>query len=135
MSEFIKKQTLEYLLDFHNQTSLTILTPTHRFHEKKPDRRDFLAFKNNISHAKNMLMRQGYEEKEAENFLKPGYELLEDTQFWSYQSDGLALFISPDWHAHHRLPFPMENEVYISDHFYVKPLIEEMHSRKRFFQG
>lgn len=112
---------------------MTILTPTNRYHEKKPDRRDELAFKNNVSYAQKMLQETGFTEEEARKFLKPAYDLLEDDRFWTYQSDGLAVFITPEWSEHQTMPLRLENEVYISDHFYVKPFISMFSDAKKFF--
>ena len=56
-------------------------------------------------------------------FLKPATDLLEDHEFWKNQSDGLAIFISKDLFRKFTLPLNFEEFSYVSNEFYLKPLM------------
>ena len=50
--------------------------------------------------------------------------LLDDQDFWLYQSDGLALFASPSLERRYRLPVPFEEIVVVGPSFHTSPLLE-----------
>jgi hypothetical protein len=65
--------------------------------------------------------------------LRPAVDLLSDEVFWSRQCDGLALFLSPNWHRQLRLPVKFEEIRVVADRFHVKPLVPLISSDHRFF--
>ncbi|MGD2175138.1 MAG: hypothetical protein PVJ27_07025, partial [Candidatus Brocadiaceae bacterium] len=65
--------------------------------------------------------------------LRPVRELLEHLPYWKQDSDGLALFLSPDLFRHYRLPAPFRELVVVSDQFHLKPLLPLLTDDGRFY--
>ncbi|MEO8932900.1 MAG: hypothetical protein ABI295_01220 [Xanthomarina sp.] len=55
--------------------------------------------------------------------LSPAQELIDNSSFWREQSDGLAIFIAEGVFKHYTLPVHFEEFHYISNSFYLKPLM------------
>ncbi len=50
-------------------------------------------------------------------------DLIDDDEFWKFQANGLAVFVTPESLATYRLPTHLESAVQVSDRFHLKPLI------------
>ena len=50
-------------------------------------------------------------------------EIEADDQFWAYQANSLAIFLTPDSVKTYRLPSKMGNQVHVSDRFHLKPIL------------
>lgn len=50
-------------------------------------------------------------------------EIEQDDQFWAYQANSLAIFLTPESIKTYRLPSKMENQVHVSDRFHLKPIL------------
>jgi len=74
--------------------------------------------------AEARLVAGGMHRGEAREMLAPGYALDQhDPHFWQYQSDGLALFLTPNQFVSYRLPLVFASQVVVDKHFYVTPLL------------
>lgn len=111
---------------------VSIFIPTHRsgFNNNKIDN---LTFKNAIGKARIELEKSGMIPNESHGFLQPAYELLEDDNFWSQLSDGLAVFISRDRFEYYELPISFNTFVYVGQSFYLRPLLPMFAGDGRFF--
>ena len=58
--------------------------------------------------------------------------LVENTDFWQDQSDGLALFISSDRFEYYSCPVDFEPMIYVAPEFYLRPLIPVLGDAQRF---
>jgi S-methylmethionine-dependent homocysteine/selenocysteine methylase len=90
--------------------------------------------KNAIREAANHLLLNNVSTTQMEALLEPIHTILEDEEFWLHPSDGLAVFRSLDkFHTYH-LPCPCKEQVVVTNHFYLKPLLpfvtNEMKSRE-----
>jgi hypothetical protein len=65
----------------------------------------------------------GMRSPEADEFLAPVRQLLDDNSFWLHQSDGLALFRSPDLFRTFQLPIKMNELAVVEKRFHLKPLL------------
>jgi len=54
--------------------------------------------------------------------MTPVRELVDDQAFWQTQSDGLAIFRSPEVFRTYRLPAALDELVLVNDRFHLKPL-------------
>ncbi|MDZ7741124.1 MAG: hypothetical protein U5Q03_05075 [Bacteroidota bacterium] len=117
------KRLFEELADFHEPHCVSIFIPTHRAGQEVNQGLDRKALKNELKKAKNKLGNYKLAEKEIDACLQPATALLEEKDFWNYQSDGLAIFISKDFFEYFNLPVYFESFTYVSDHFYLKPLV------------
>jgi len=83
-----------------------------------------IRYKNLIRDAEDRLTASGeLRPSEIREMLAPAQELLGNAPFWSNQSDGLALFLTPESFRYYRLPRNFEELVVITDRFHIKPLI------------
>jgi hypothetical protein len=56
-----------------------------------------------------------------------------DNLFWCKQSEGLALFLSPNVFLSFRLPVPFDELVVVTDRFHTKPIVGLLGSEGRFY--
>ena len=111
--------------------AVSIFVPTHRAGQEI--RQDPIRLKNLVKRAEEQLITEGTRPAEARSLLDPLAGLVEDADFWRHQSDGLALFRSPDVFRTYRLPFAVEEFVAVSDRFYIKPLLPLLMHDARFY--
>lgn len=73
--------------------------------------------------ASSRLRGHWSDEKHAKKFFKPITELIDSKTYWRNAEEGLAIFLSEDGVRQYRLPTPFLSEVFISDRFFVRPLL------------
>jgi hypothetical protein len=124
---------------------VSIYLPTYR--KGKETQQNPIRFKNLLTAAEDTLRQRGMSPAQAEEFLALATELLEDQGFWKYQSNGLAVFISPDNLWSYRLPIDFTELAVVNERFHIKPLLSMLavnghfyvlslsQNRVRFFEG
>jgi hypothetical protein len=100
---------------------VSIYMPTHRVGAEI--QQDPIRLKNLLAEAEEHLLTRGLRTPEAKELLEPAGRLLQDGLFWQRQSDGLAIFLSPEAFRYYRLPFDFEELVIATDRFHIKPLL------------
>lgn len=70
---------------------------------------------------------------QVEDLLEPLRTLLDDKWFWQHASDGLAIFRSAQVFRPLRLPSSFREQIVVSDHFYLKPLLSVLTSEGHFY--
>ncbi len=130
--ESMSKDDLELLLSKHNGPCMSIFMPTHF---TGPDiRQDPIRLKNILHQAEQKIIESGlYSPKVKEILLKPIMNLIEQEQFWRFQSKGLAIFVSQDIFEYFRLPFKTEELVVITNNFHIKPLLPLFRGDGKFY--
>ena len=78
-----------------------------------------------VRQAVEKLLVLGVNEHDAKELLQPIYELDND-DFWQHQSDGLAIFLSPNQFRYYCLPIAFPELAVVGDHFHLKPLLQLM---------
>jgi hypothetical protein len=119
--DLLTERELEKLIDWRQAPCVSIFSPTHRAGPKT--RQDPIRLKNLLGEARERLVGRGLRTAEADEVLEPANALLEDGVFWRYQSDGIALFLSPGESRYYRVPLALEELVVVADRFHVKPLL------------
>lgn len=110
--------------------STTIYLPTH---VAEPEtRQDPIRLKNLLGEAEDTLLQAGMDKQAVQQMLAPGFNLIENYDFWQHQSHGLALFFTPEELRTYRLPLDFEPLVVVGDHFHLKPLLP-LYSSDRYF--
>ncbi|MBS9522511.1 hypothetical protein KIH41_07025 [Litoribacter ruber] len=96
---------------------------------------DKTHFKNQLAATENDLKNIcKMEEEDIEKFLKPGYELLEDYDFWKYNSDMLAYYIIDGKAEFYRLPINLDKGMhFVGKRPFLLPLIPELTGDGRFY--
>ena len=84
---------------------------------------DPIRFKNLLRDAKKQLLGGGMGPREADALLQPAQALLDDSNFWNHQHDGLAIFMAADDFHYYPLPFSVEELLVLAQSYYVKPVL------------
>ncbi len=121
--ELITKKEIEQLDSIHSETCISIFIPTHRAGEAVLQGKDALHLKNQLKDVKNKLEEEEMGPREIDSLLMPIKELLDDSEFWRHQSDGLAIFRSDTYFEKYTLPIHFEVFNYVANGFYTKPLL------------
>ena len=121
---------LRALSERHNGPCISMFLPTHR--SGMETHQDPLRLRNHIRAAENRLLLDHLRTTQVEHLLQPIQALLEDESFWLHPGDGLALFRSPDTFRTYWLPSSFKEQVVVTDHFYLKPLLPFLSKDERF---
>ncbi len=129
----INRKDIERLAESHGHICISIFIPTHRAGEAVRKDADVILLKNQWKEVLEKLKDHELSPPEIEQIAQPVQQLIEDQEFWSHQSDGLALFITPDGMEHYTLPLAFEPFNFVSHEFYLKPLMPLFVGDGRFF--
>jgi hypothetical protein len=120
----MKNLTLDQIKGLAQQTaspSISIFLPTHR--AGQDIQQDPIRFKNLLRDTEKQLLDGGTGPREAGALLQSAQALLDDSDFWNHQHDGLAVFISADDFHYYALPFRVEELLVVAQSYYVKPVL------------
>lgn len=117
-----RKELLE-LSKVQETTCISIFIPAHRAGQATLEGEDVIQLKNQLKEVRKRLEEEKIEEHKIESFEKPLHDLIEDSEFWRNQSDGLAIFLSDGLVKTYTVPISFEPTTYISNEFYLLPLI------------
>lgn len=95
-------------------------------------RQNPIRFKNLLSQTQEKLIQTGWQKPEIADLLQPVLEL-DRNEFWQHQQQGLAIFIAPNLFQFYQLPESFPEQVIISTHFQLKPLIPRVLNDQQFF--
>ena len=112
---------------------VSIYIPTHQKGHQVKEGHDKINLKNQIKEAEQKLQRKGLTENEIKDFLKPVQNLLEDTNFWSNQKQGLAIFVGDNFFKTVSLPYEVEAHTTLSGRMHVKELLKEMQDSDKMY--
>ena len=118
--DVLSKDDLLELMNECGGVRVSIYMPTHRL-------------KNLLDKAEDQLTADGLRAPEAQEMLEPARALLADGYFWQHQSDGLALFISPDTLRYYRAPLVFGSLVTVGDRLHLKWLLSLLTGDGRFY--
>lgn len=130
----IQRSQIERLANQRSFPSLSIFIPTHRRGQETKAGVDRTRLKNALQKAERMLDKGGMSENERTEFLESAWKLVDQNPtFWSYLKDGLCLFKNGDVFEYFILPVEFEEQVKLSDTFYLRPVLPYLHGEGRFF--
>jgi hypothetical protein len=127
----IDEQTIRRLIDYDDGAAVSIYMPTHRAGAET--RENPIRFRNLIDEAQRRLESQSIPAAEIKKQFAPAYDLTDDTPFWQFQADGLALFLGTNEHHVFHLPFSFDEMVMVSGRFHIKPLLILMDQENEFY--
>lgn len=129
--DILKQTDLKQLIDTSGEWCVSMYMPTHRFGREQ--QQDPIRFKNLVAQSQEKLLKSGLRRPEVQELLRPAENLLEDKDFWQHQSDGLAVFLSPDSSRTLRLPSRFDELIIIAENFHVKPLLPLLIENGQFY--
>jgi hypothetical protein len=83
--------------------------------------KDVLQSKNQLKEVRRRLEKEEMGTREIDTLVAPIQELLNDSEFWRHQSDGLAIFRSDNFFRKYTLPVHFETFNYVANGFYLNP--------------
>jgi len=112
--------------DDGHDLAVSLFLPTHRVTvELEADR---LRLKNLLAAVTKSLHDDGMTSAAVETLLAPAWELHTDVRAWQHMSDGLAIFLRPDWHRVVRVAVDVPLLAAVGDRFVVTPLLSAVSS-------
>lgn len=129
----LKETQFKELAEFHGAHCASIFIPTERVSEGVKESKDRIRFEQEVRAVRDRLKEYGLSDRPIEAMLEPAMKLARDSGFWRRMSDGLAVFIAPDYFEYFTVPVRFESYSYVADHFYVKPLTPLFSGDGRFF--
>lgn len=119
--DILTRKKFEELMNLEKEWCISIYMPTCRM---GPDiKQNPIRYKQCIREAEDKLFEMGLSKAEVGNILRAASDLIDETTFWQNQTEGLAIFITPEEMNYYHLPFEVKDQVVISDKFYTKPLL------------
>ncbi|WP_247231363.1 hypothetical protein [Telluribacter sp. SYSU D00476] len=116
------------------QHSVTIYSPTRR-QSTDNFQQDKIHFKNQLQAARQQLVNlYGMEPDEVNQYLQPGFALLDNDSFWHYSSEMLAFFLTP--RTNHVFKFPLkvdEPSFHVGKGLMLRPLLPLFNQTGRFY--
>lgn len=82
-----------------------------------------IRLRNLLDEAETKLLEQGHRSPVVRDLLAPVRDLVDDERFWRFQSQGLAIFLTPDLLRYYRVPLVLEEQVVVNSRFHIKPLL------------
>lgn len=125
----LSKYELKALMKQNKGPCVSIFMPTPRARTLSNP----IKFKNLLRETKEDLLETGIRTTTAKELLEPAQKLLRNGTFWRDQSNGLAVFLSPEASGHYRLPLDFEELVVVTKRFHIKPLLPLFSSDGRFY--
>lgn len=110
----------EALLNEHGLHRVSVLMPTGP--EAGGQNYGAARLKALLQKAKTGLETGGVRKAEAHSLLRPLQEMVGKADFWQQPNRGVAFYLGSGKLRTFQLPYPVEEQVVISDRFYVKPL-------------
>ncbi len=93
-----------------------------------------IRFKNLLSATKTKLKNNwDYKDADIEELLSPLTGLMNDRDFWLNQSDGLAIYLTPESFQYFRLPLDFYEQVSVCRYFDLKQAVPEIYENREFY--
>ncbi len=129
----LTKEQFEKLAKFDNNPCISLYMPTDRQGKDVLQEKDRIQLKSQWKKVGEKLKGMGISQDQIDSIGKPLENLLDDGDFWRHQSDGLAIFLADGFMEKFTVPVNFEAFTYVSDHFYLKPLIPMFSGDTRFY--
>lgn len=129
----MNKSIIKDLLSIHGESCVSIFIPTERAGQNVLNEKYKIHLKSQLKEVEKQLVNQKTSKEVIDKISDPIQKLIDDTSFWRHQSDGLAVFVSEDFFKTFTLPVNFDAYHYVSNEFYIKPLIPMLNDDERFY--
>lgn len=123
------KNILSKVKDIKKYPSVTITLPTHR--TSPENKQDPIRLKNLIKGARERLA--GEFSKREMAVIENNLERLEDAIDHNFNKEGLIIFVNDDLVEVARVPFPIEENVYVDSSFAIRHIVRAIHSSESYY--
>ena len=131
MADLLRPEDVRELAGHEGGPCVSVFMPAHRV--TTDSGQDPIRLRNLLDEAEKQLAAAGLRAPAAREVLGPGRALVGRGPFWSYQSDGLAVFLAPGWSRIFRLQEEFPEQVVVAGRFHVKPLLTLLAADRRFY--
>lgn len=125
-----QKKEFEELADVNSKYCISIYLPTQRVGENKGSR---LTLKNTVAAIEKKLSDLGLKKAEADEYLEPVRQILDDTSIWRLLSDTMVILRSRDHFIVKLLPLVTQEFFMVSDRFYLLPVLDLYNQDNNYF--
>ncbi|MDW7669800.1 MAG: hypothetical protein SCJ93_13335 [Bacillota bacterium] len=129
--DLITKDDVRTLIEKNKDVSVSIFLPTEK--SGKEAMHGKIRLKNLLKETENSLKDNKIQDSLIETMLEPAYKLVDDTTFWQYQKDGLAIFITEDSFDYFKVPVKFNEISMVADQFYIVPLLSQFTGDGEFY--
>ena len=119
--DIVSREELRALMEDQHDNCVSIFLPTHR--SGAEIQQDSIRLKNLLRKCEEQLSERGMRSTDIQELLAPAQALLGDSLFWHYQSDGLAIFLSPAIFRFFRVPIRFDEMCLVARGFQLKRLL------------
>ena len=120
--------TFKSLMGNRASHAVSIFLPLHKTGKEQNEHLAQSTLKRCIREVHNVLKLYHMNEGEIKDYIAQLKSLLEETEIWRKPSDGLAIFLDKKGLNYFPFPISFKTQTYVSDHFYLKPLLPLYHN-------
>jgi release factor family 7 len=131
MKHVPSKTELRTLMERQSSPCISLFLPTCRV--GADTQQNPLGLRNLMREAESHLLLNDLSTPQVEALLEPVRALLEAELFWLHPDDGLAVFRSSDLFRTYWLPSRFKEQVVVTRHFYLRPLLPFLTDDGRFY--
>ena len=129
--DILNPTALKSLIAEQGKWCVSVYMPTYRAGQEQ--QQNPIRLKNLLAQAEANLLANGLRRPEVQKLMHPAEELLWNREFWQQQGDGLAIFLTTDFHKVYRLPIEFEESLNTGNSFHIKPLLPGLGRGIRFY--
>ncbi len=120
MQNILTRDELERFMEQQQPPCISMFLPTHD--AGTAGQQDTMRLRNQIREAENLLHLRNISQSVIDELLKPIERFQERETYWQHPGKGLVLLRSKGVFHSYLLPLSFQEDVIVSDHFYLKPL-------------
>ncbi|QXP58313.1 hypothetical protein [Olleya sp. HaHaR_3_96] len=117
------QKKLKILASKQSAHTVTIYLPMNKKGKEQNEHLAQAHLKKCVKEIHQTLTNYQLNKVEINNYLKPIEDLIANVDLWRNPSDGLAVFLDQNGISYYTLPIAFEVKTYVSNHFYLKPLL------------
>jgi hypothetical protein len=127
----LTREDIKTLIETQGEWCVSLYMPTVRAGAEV--QQNPIRFKNILRQAQDRMAELGMRVPDIQALLQPVQSILDNPDLWRGNSDGLAVFVSPDVIQYFYLPVSFEEMVMVERRFHLKPLLPLLSSDGRFY--
>lgn len=132
MDQLTKEDVME-LISSDSRPKISLYMPTEKSAGNAVNKMK-IRIKNLLSTTRKKLKEDwDFSEIEMDDLLSPLVSLTNDRDFWLRQSDGLAIYLTPENFQYYRLPLNFYEQVSVCNFFDLKQAIPEIYENREFY--
>ena len=129
----LTKEQLQELAHFSGINCVSIYVPTHQRGKEVNEGQDAIVLKNHYQQIRNHIEKKGFSESEANQYLQPIRQLIDDASFWRHQEQGLAIFLGNNFFKTFKLSYPVREFNWLSNSFDLGQLVPMTDQNRSFY--